>query len=217
MLQSSLYLLETNNNEVSRNVHLKNRFKNGKFTFRCYQSWLILGPGLLMMISLTQGKQDVINSKIHYLSLNSEETNGPISRSNPNIYQTRLKLNSGMKESSKINIDVKFINNGRPYRVNSKRSKLLRNLKRRKGDLLRQSSGSNHQLTIRTIKHLQNKTAQSEKAEHSSHESGNSDEDSLGDKRENVKILLSNEMGKLESASSQGIFRQISRLFIMVY
>ena len=88
---------------------------------RCYQSWLILGPGLLMMISLTQGKQDVINSKIHYLSLNSRETNGPISRSKLNTYQTnRLKLNSNIKESSKIDIDVKFINNGRPYRVNSK-------------------------------------------------------------------------------------------------
>lgn len=185
---------------------------------RCYQSWLILGPGLLMMISLTQGKQDVINSKIHYLSLNSRETNGPISRSKLNTYQTnRLKLNSNIKESSKIDIDVKFINNGRPYRVNSKRSKLLRNLKRRKGDLLRQSSGSNHQLTIKTIKHLKNKTTQSEKTEHSSHESGISDEDSLGDKRDNVKILLSNEMGKVESASPQGIFRQISRLFIMVH
>ena len=185
---------------------------------RCYQSWLILGPGLLMMISLTQGKQDVINSKIHYLLLNSRETNGPISRSKLNTYQTnRLKLNSNIKESSKIDIDVKFINNGRPYRVNSKRSKLLRNLKRRKGDLLRQSSGSNHQLTIKTIKHLKNKTTQSEKTEHSSHESGISDEDSLGDKRDNVKILLSNEMGKVESASPQGIFRQISRLFIMVH
>ena len=185
---------------------------------RCYQSWLILGPGLLMMISLTQGKQDVINSKIHYLSLNSRETNGPISRSKLNTYQTnRLKLNSNIKESSKIDIDVKFINNGRTYRVNSKRSKLLRNLKRRKGDLLRQSSGSNHQLTIKTIKHFKNKTTQSEKTEHSSHDSGISDEDSLGDKRDNVKILLSNEMGKVESASPQGIFRQISRLFIMVH
>ena len=101
---------------------------------RCYQSWLILGPGLLMMISLTQGKQDVINSKIHYLALHPDrEQNGPISRSNLNNYKNRLKLSSGIKESKKIDIDVKFINNGRPFRVNSKRSKL----RKRKGDLLR--------------------------------------------------------------------------------
>lgn len=167
---------------------------------RCYQSLLILGPGLLMMISLSQGKQDVINSKIHYLSLNPEEANGPISRSNLNNYKNRLKLNSGIKESNKIDIDVKFINNGRPFRINSKRSKLLRNLNRRKGVLLRQRSGPNHQVTIKTIKHLKNKTAQSEKAKHSSHESGNSDEDSLSDKRVNVKSLLLNERGKVEAA-----------------
>lgn len=163
-----------------------------------------------MMISLSQGKQDVINSKIHYLSLNPEEANGPISRSNLNNYKNRLKLNSGIKESNKIDIDVKFINNGRPFRINSKRSKLLRNLNRRKGVLLGQSSGLNHQVTINTIKHLKNKTAQSEKAKHSSHESGKSDED----KRVNVKSLLLNERGKVEAALPKGIFRhQISRVF----
>lgn len=172
---------------------------------RCYQSLLILGSGLLIMISLTQGKQDVINSKIHYLSLNPpEEANGPISRSNLNNYKNRLKLNSGIKESKKIDIDVKFINNGRPFRINSKRSKLLRDLKRRKGVLLRQSSGPQNPVTIKTIKHLKNKTAQSEQAGHSSHESGNSDEDSLSDKRVNVKsLLLLNERGKMEAALPQ--------------
>ena len=194
-------------------------FRENLFLLRCYRSLLILGPGLLMMISLTQGKQDVINSKIHYLSLNPEEANGPISRSNLNNYKNRLKSNSGIKESNKIDIDVKFINNGRPFRINSKRSKLLRDLKRRKGVLLRQSSGPHHQVTIKTIKHLKNKTAQSEQAGHSSHESGNSDEDSLSDKRVNVKsLLLLNERGKMEAALPQGIFRhQISRGFRVVH
>ena len=172
-----------------------------------------------MMISLTQGKQDVINSKIHYLSLNPEEPNGPLSRSDLNNYKNRLKLNSGIKESNKIDIDVKFVNNGRPFRINSKRSKLLRKLKRRTGVLLRQSSAPHHQVTIKTIKHLKNKTAQSEKAEYSSHEARNSDEDSLSDKRVNVKsLLLLNERGKLEAALPKGIFRHHkSRVFRVVH
>ena len=161
-----------------------------------------------MMISLTQGKQDVINSKIHYLSLHPDrDQNGPISRSNLNNYKNRLKLRSSIKESKKIDIDVKFINNGRPFRVNSKRSKL----RKRKGVSLRHNNGPNKIVTIKTIKHLENKTAQSEKAKHSSHELENSDEDSSGDKRENVKRLLLEQRGKLETDSSQGIFRhQIS-------
>lgn len=37
-------------------------------------------------------------------------------------YRTSLK---NVKESNKIDLEIEFINNGRPFRVNSKRSKML--------------------------------------------------------------------------------------------
>ena len=80
--------------------------------------------------------------------------------------------------------------------------------------MLRPNSEHNNPTTIKTIKQLKNKTAQSEKAEHCSQESDNTDEENSGDKRENVKSLLLKQRGKLEADSSQGIFRrQISGMF----
>ena len=43
-------------------------------------------------------------------------------------YRTSLK---NVKESNKIDLEIEFINNGRPFRVNSKRSKMLNKSKKK--------------------------------------------------------------------------------------
>ena len=186
------------------------------YIFRCYQRLMILMS--VPLLSFTQGKQDVINSKIHYLSLNPEkEASGPLSRSYLNNYKNRLKLKSRIKESKKIDVDVQFMNNGRPFRVNSKRSNSLQKIRKRKGVLLR-GTGPNNKVTIKTIKHIKNKTGHSEKVEHSSHESRNADEAGSGDKRENVKSqTIKQSRGKLEADSSTGLSRhQISGMCVFI-
>ena len=71
---------------------------------------------------LCWGKQDQFNSKIHYLSVQSaSDTNGL-------KYRTSLQ---NVKESNKIDLEIEFINNGRPFRINSKRSKMLNKSKKK--------------------------------------------------------------------------------------
>ena len=86
--------------------------------FRNFSPFVALSLNLLL---LCQGKQDKINSKIHYLK-STRDTNELKSR-------PRFK---NIKESKKINLDIEFINNGRPYSINSKKSKMLNKVKNKK-------------------------------------------------------------------------------------
>ena len=124
-----------------------------------------------VVLRSSQGKQDNhINSKIHYLSLHpaglDKNSQNSLSRSNLGSLWKRVKLNKNIKESKKIDIDVKFINNGRPYRINSKKSKML--IKDGKQQTISPGLSTN---TTRTdiIKHIKNINTHRENNKKSSH------------------------------------------------
>ena len=88
--------------------------------FRNFSSLIVLGLNVCL---LCQGKQQNFSSKIHYLSLQSPR--------NKNGLRPRTSLDQ-VKESKKIDLDIEFINNGRPYRINSKGSKMLNKGKKKR-------------------------------------------------------------------------------------
>jgi len=125
-------------------------------------------------ISSSQGKQDLTNSKIHYLSLHpGADLNDQHYKSRSNLLQN-LKRNKNIKESKKINIDIDFINNGRPYRVNSKKSKMLSKKLRQpftnkfhvKSKSNNSSSSSNHVGIIKLMKNINSDRENNKKSSH---------------------------------------------------
>jgi len=121
-------------------------------------------------ISPSQGKQDLANSKIHYLSLHpGADLNHPNHKSRSNLLQN-LKRNKNIKESKKINIDIDFINNGRPFRVNSKKSKMLsKKLRQPFTNKFHVKSKSNNSSNVGIIKHVKNINSDRENNKKSSH------------------------------------------------
>ena len=84
-----------------------------------------------VLLSSVGGKQNRADSKIHYLSSYNPNLVSSYSRSKPSDFQ-QSKHKRKVKESKKINIDIDFINNGKPFRVNSKKSKMMTRMKKRK-------------------------------------------------------------------------------------
>jgi len=122
-------------------------------------------------ISPSQGKQDLANSKIHYLSLHpgGADLNHHNHKSRSNLLQN-LKRNKNIKESKKINIDIDFINNGRPFRVNSKKSKMLsKKLRQPFTNKFHVKSKSNNSTNAGIIKHVKNINSDRENNKKSSH------------------------------------------------
>ena len=114
------------------------------------------------------------NSKIHYLSLHpGADLNDQHYKSRSNLLQN-LKRNKNIKESKKINIDIDFINNGRPYRVNSKKSKMLSKKLRQpftnkfhvKSKSNNSSSSSNHVGIIKLMKNINSDRENNKKSSH---------------------------------------------------
>merc|ERR1712130_1089241 len=80
------------------------------------------------------------------------------------------KRNKNIKESKKINIDIDFINNGRPFRVNSKKSKMLsKKLRQPFTNKLHVKSKSNNNSNVGIIKHVKNINSDRENNKKSSH------------------------------------------------
>jgi len=110
-------------------------------TMRWFSSFLLLLLLILScLVSSSQGKQDLVNdSKIHFISLHQPQhqhglvtTNNSKLRSNlAKDVKRWLKQNKNIKESKKIDINIDFVNNGRPYRINSKKSKMLTKQRRK--------------------------------------------------------------------------------------
>ena len=91
-------------------------------------------------MSSVGGKQNRADSKIHYLSSYNPNLVSSYSRSNPSEFQ-KSKHKRKVKESKKIDINIDFINNGKPY-FNSKKSKMMTRMKKRKS-----SPTSKHQVS----------------------------------------------------------------------
>ena len=126
---------------------------------------------LSVFISSSQGKQDLqSNSKIHYLTRNKDQLLGGIndlkSRSDYKELLKKILRNKNVKESKKIDIDINFVNNGRPYRINSKRSKMLTKLRRKETPSVINNS-------TKMIKHIKNLKSDSEKSLQSSQDTKN--------------------------------------------
>ena len=126
---------------------------------------------LSVFISSSQGKQDLqSNSKIHYLTRNKDQLLGGInnlkSRSDYKELLKKILRNKNVKESKKIDIDINFVNNGRPYRINSKRSKMLTKLRRKE-------TPTDINNSTKMIKHIKNLKSDSEKSLQSSQDTKN--------------------------------------------
>jgi len=150
---------------------------------------------LSVFISSSQGKQDLQNSsKIHYLSNNRDQLdiNDWKSRSDYKQLLKKILRNKNGKESKKINIDINFVNNGRPYRINSKRSKMLTKLRRKEIPTAINNSTS-------IIKHRKNLKSNSEKTIKSSQNMKNVV--GLNDKKETVSEndLKDNMVNKIDT------------------
>ena len=150
---------------------------------------------LSVFISSSQGKQDLQNSsKIHYLSRNRDQLdiNDWKSRSDYKQLLKKILRNKNVKESKKINIDINFVNNGRPYRINSKRSKMLTKLRRKEIPTVINNSTA-------IIKHRKNLKSNSEKTIKSSQNMKNVV--GLNDKKETVSEndLKDNMVNKIDT------------------
>ena len=150
---------------------------------------------LSVFISSSQGKQDLQNSsKIHYLSNNRDQLdiNDWKSRSDYKQLLKKILRNKNVKESKKINIDINFVNNGRPYRINSKRSKMLTKLRRKEIPTVINNSTA-------IIKHRKNLKSNSEKTIKSSQNMKNVV--GLNDKKETVSEndLKDNMVNKIDT------------------
>jgi hypothetical protein len=91
---------------------------------------------LFSLYSSSEGKQGqnekYQNSKIHYLNFN----NGHVHENKQSLnghqslkHVIKLKKNKSKKVQTTIRIDIDFINNGKPFKVSSKRSKMLTEIK----------------------------------------------------------------------------------------
>ena len=91
---------------------------------------------LFSCLSSSEGKQGQNekhqNSKIHYLNSNYghvHENKQSLNGHKSLKHVIKLKKNKSKKVQTTIRIDIDFINNGKPFKVSSKRSKMLMDIK----------------------------------------------------------------------------------------